>query len=159
MFKIPKIENSLKISCRGFSAAELIVALGVSALIFGIVLSAFGNLFRRESLVASTSALAEGIRDARARTLASVEASQYGVKVDADRFTFFRGSAFSSSTPGNETFMFSSWVAASTSIPTIVFERVTGNSSASGTIELYLATSPAEKKTVRVQSTGLVGIE
>ncbi len=144
---------------KGFSVAELLAALGITALIFGITLAAFGNIARRESLVSSTSALAEGIRDARARTLASVGASQYGVKIDEDRFTFFKGSAFSSSTPGNETFMFTSWVKASTSISSLVFERVTGNASASGTIEMYLVTSPSTKKTVRVQSTGLVGIE
>lgn len=143
----------------GFALIEVLVAISVTALIFMLSMAAFSNISKRESLVASTTAIAEGIRDARARTLASVGGSRYGVKVDADRFTFFKGSSFSSSTPDNETFMYTSWVVASTSISTIVFERVTGNASASGTIDVYLSTSPSSKKTIRVQSTGLVGIE
>jgi prepilin-type N-terminal cleavage/methylation domain-containing protein len=144
---------------RGFSIVELLIVLSILGFLAGISISAYSALSRRETLSSAASALAMAMRDARAQTLASVDASQYGIKVDATAFTFFKGSTFSSSTPGNVTHDLSPQVRVSSSISTFVFERVTGNSSASTTIDIYLATDPTVRKSIRVQSTGLISIE
>jgi prepilin-type N-terminal cleavage/methylation domain-containing protein len=144
---------------KGFSVIELLATIAILGLLFALSLVSFSRFNRREAVSANASALAASLRDARARTLASVAGSQYGVKVDADRFTFFQGSAFSSSTKTNISYMYASGVKASSSISTLVFERVTGNSSASGTIDVYQASSPGALKRVKVQTTGLVSIE
>ena len=144
---------------KGMSAVELLVVIGVLGLIAAVTTTAYVNSSKSEAMTSSASALTTALRDARAQTLASVGASQYGVKVDADRFTFFKGSSFSSSTPGNSTYMISSWIKASSTAQTFVFERVTGNSTASGTIDVYVASSPQTKKRITVQSTGLISIQ
>jgi prepilin-type N-terminal cleavage/methylation domain-containing protein len=145
---------------RAFTLVEMIVVIGILGLLLALSIQSFSNFSRVEELAASATTLAEALRDARARTLASVAASQYGVKVDAHQFILFKGSSFSSSTPGNELYLFPYPVAASSSIWTFVFSRVTGNSSASGTIDLYLPGLPgSQDKTVLVQTTGLVSIQ
>ncbi|HEU5114487.1 MAG TPA: prepilin-type N-terminal cleavage/methylation domain-containing protein [Candidatus Paceibacterota bacterium] len=145
---------------RAFTLVELIISVGILGLLLALAVQSFSNFSRVQSLAASATALAEALRDARARTLASVSASQYGVKVDANQFILFKGSSFASSTAGNETFAFPYPVAASSSIWTFTFTRVTGNSSASGTIDLYLPGLPgSQKKTVSIQTTGLVSIQ
>lgn len=148
-----------KATNNGFSVIELLVSIGILGLLLGVSITSFVSFTRKDSVLATATAIAESLRDARARTLASVAGSQYGVKVDADRFTFFQGSTFSSSTPNNNTFIFSSGVRASSTMSTFVFERVTGNSSASGTIDVYQAPSINIVKHIRVQTTGLVSTE
>lgn len=149
----------MKNNYKGFSVVETLVTIGILGLLLGVSLVSFATFNRREAVSAHTAALVEALRDARARTLASVGGSQYGVKVDSDRFTFFQGSTFSSSTPENNVFVFTGGVRASSSVSTFVFERVTGNSSASGTIDVYQPSSNPTLKRVRVQSTGLASLE
>ncbi len=144
---------------KGFSVVELLATIAILGLLFAVSMASFSKFNRREVVSANASALAASLRDARARTLASVGGSQYGVKVDADRFTFFQGSTFSSSTQSNISYMYLSGVRASSSISTFVFERVTGNSSASGTIDVYQSSASDVLKRVKVQTTGLVSIE
>ncbi len=143
----------------GFSVLEILVSIAILGLLTGISLVSFANFSRRDAVLASASAIGQALRDARARTLASVGGSQYGVKVDGDRFTFFQGATFSSSTPTNNTFMYPSGIRATTSLSTLVFERVTGNASASGTISVYQSSASNVVKYVRIQTTGLVSIE
>ena len=146
-------------SHQGVTLVELVVSIGIGMLMLAVSVVGFVEYSRREAIKSESIAIAEALRDARAKTLASVGAAQYGVKVDSDRYTLFRGPVFASSTPGNETFIFSPWVRASSTISTFVFQRVTGNSSASGTIDVYIAPAAQILRTIRVQSTGLVSLE
>src|SRR5690606_13664087 len=119
----------------------------------------FISFSRKEALDAGASALAAGLRDARAQTLASVGGSRFGIKIEPDSFILFQGSAYSPTATSNREFVFASIVRATSSVSSFVFERVTGDSSASGTIDVYLASDPSNKRTVRVEATGLVNIE
>jgi prepilin-type N-terminal cleavage/methylation domain-containing protein len=144
---------------RGVTIIEIIVAVGIFALVSSISIVSFANFNRGEAVKSNASALATALRDARSKTLASVGGSQFGVKVDADRFTSFQGSTFSSSTPGNVTFMFNSYVVASVTPLTFVFSKLTGNVNAPGTILLYARSSPGVEKTITVQATGLISVQ
>ena len=150
----------MKKNVKGFTVVELIVSIAILGVLAAVSVRSFANFSHEKGLTVSATVLAQSIRDARSRTLASVDASQYGIKIDADRFTLFKGNTFSSSTPGNEIVMFPGSVMASTTIQTILFARVTGYSSASGTIDLYLPeTFGGNKKTLLIESTGLVSIQ
>ena len=144
---------------KGFSVIELLASIAILGMLLGVSIVSFASYNRRQAVYATAAAIGQSLRDARARTLASVAGSQYGVKIDGDRFTFFQGSVFSSSTPTNNTFIYASGVSASSTISTFVFERVTGNSSASGTIDVYQASSASVVKRIKVQTTGLVSIQ
>jgi prepilin-type N-terminal cleavage/methylation domain-containing protein len=143
----------------GFTLAETLVVIAIVSLISALSLTSFASLSRNEALSANTAALATRLRDARARTLASVGGTQYGVKIATTSITFFRGASYDPSTSTNDVFSLSNYVNASSSIQTIIFERLTGNASASGTIEMYLVSNPSIKKTVMVQTSGLVNVQ
>lgn len=149
-----------KRSATGFSLVELLIAIAIFVMLGALSVQSFANFSRSKGLATSASVLASALRDARSRTLASVGGSQYGVKVDTDRFTLFKGATFSSSTPENQTTMLLGGVMASTSMPIVVFDRVTGLSSASGTIDLYLPRAfGGAVKTVSIERTGIVNIQ
>ncbi|HEY9480876.1 MAG TPA: type II secretion system protein [Candidatus Paceibacterota bacterium] len=144
---------------QGFTAVELIISLVVIGLLAAVSAVPFANIARRNALDATATAIATALRQARAQTLASVGSDQYGVKIDGDRYTLFKGAVFSSSTPSNSTFMFSSYVSASSTQNVFVFKKVTGNAVTSGMIEAYLRGSPSTKKVIMVESTGLANIK
>jgi hypothetical protein len=98
------------------------------------------------------------LRDARAQTLASVGGAQYGVLISSDRFIFFQGAVYNAAATSNQPFIFSSNVSASSSLGSIVFQRLTGNSTASGTISVYLKSDLTAKRTISIGNSGLVSV-
>ncbi len=144
---------------RAFSLVETLVVVGIVALLSAISFVAFIELSRKEALSGNAAAIATRLRDARARTLASVGGMQHGVLISTTSVTFFRGAVYDPASTTNDIFPLSTYVRASSTLSSIVFERITGNASASGTIELFLASDPLKRKNISVQSSGLVNIE
>lgn len=144
---------------RGFSLPEVLVAVTILGVIAGLSFVPLSSFSKRQALDASARSIVFALRDARTRTMASVGDSRYGLRVTATSSVFFQGGSFSAATSSHQITALSSFVTASSSAQDFIFERVTGNSSASGTIEVYLASDPSVKKTVRVHGTGLVDIQ
>jgi prepilin-type N-terminal cleavage/methylation domain-containing protein len=143
----------------GLSLPELIVSVSIVGLLSALSVVSFASFFRNQALDASSASLVFALRDARTKTLASVEGYQYGVAVSSDRHTLFRGPALVSGDSSNQVFLLSSLTRASSSLQSFVFERVTGNSSASGTIDVYITSDPTLRRKVTVQGTGLVDMQ
>jgi prepilin-type N-terminal cleavage/methylation domain-containing protein len=144
---------------RGFSLPEVVVAVSILGVIAGLSFVPLSSFSKRQALDASARSVVFALRDARARTTASVGDTRYGLRVTATSSILFQGGSFSAAASSNQFVALSPLVTASSSAQDFVFERVTGNSSASGTIEMYLTSDPSVKKTVRVHGTGLVDIQ
>lgn len=140
-----------------FTLVEIMISIGVVALLVAVSAASFSTFMKRDGVVGGSAALAAAIREARARTLASIEGSSYGVKISADRFAVFKGATYS---PMNEEtpFFFAKGVIASTTMIYIVFTRLTGTPSASGIIDVQLSSDPERRETVKVEGTGLVEV-
>lgn len=143
---------------KGFTLIEILAVIAILGVISVLSFNSFSSFSKRQALDASAEALAGGLRDARAETLASVGGSQHGVFIEEGRFTLFQGAAYDPSSPFNSSFDFQPSVKASTTIQAFVFQRLTGNSSASGTIDLYLSSDPETKRSIDVGGAGIVGI-
>ncbi|MEK7596655.1 MAG: prepilin-type N-terminal cleavage/methylation domain-containing protein [Patescibacteria group bacterium] len=150
---------SLFCSCSAFTLMEVLVVLAITTIIATISVASFAEFSKREALDASATAIVAGLRDARAETLASVGGLQYGIAVSPDKFIFFQGTTYDSLATTNKIFNFSPYVRASSSISTVVFQRLTGNSTASGTIDVYLISDPTVKRTISIGGTGFVNIQ
>lgn len=142
-----------------FTLVETLVVIGIIVLISSISLVSIASLSKREALASNAAALATRLRDARARTLASVGGMQHGVAIATSTVTFFRGGVYDPASTTNDVFNLSNYVAASSSLSTVVFQRITGNASASGTITMFLLSDSSQKRTITVQSSGLVNVE
>jgi hypothetical protein len=122
-------------------------------------MASFASFSRSEALEASTAVVMAGLRDARAQTIASVGGNQYGIYIEPDKFTMFRGTSYNASDPDNNITSLGSYVRASSSQSTFVFSRITGDVSASGTIDLFLLADSSIKRTIRIEATGLVNLQ
>lgn len=149
---------SLKKS-RGYTLLELLIIVAVTSILAGLAYTSFVAFSRNEALNAGTASIVAGLRDARAKTLASVDGSQYGIYIEPTRYTLFKGALYDAQSGFNTVSEFNSYIKASSTLTSIVFQRVTGNTTASGTIDVYLNTDHSQKNTISVALTGLVDVD
>lgn len=143
----------------GYTVMELSVVLAVLAILAALSMTGFSKFSKKEALDAGAAALIAGLRDARAQTLASVGGSQYGIRVATTSFSFFKGATYDPSATTTSVFAFSSYIRASSTPSSFVFQRITGNAVTSGTIDVYMASDPSVKRSIRVEATGIIDIE
>ena len=141
---------------------ELIIVLAIFAvLIFFSFLTL--NLFQKEgTLDAAAQELFGVLRLAQNRTLASEGQSSYGVNIETDKFTLFKGTSFNPADPDNEVHNLTQDLIISQinlgGVSAVIFERLTGTTNNSGSIKIEMASDSSQNRTVYIDSSGIVGL-
>lgn len=146
---------------RGFTLLELLVVIGILAVLGAIVISSFYNFRSHRALELATKEARQIFEEARSRTLASVDDSRYGVFVATNKVVLFKGEDYIASDPENfvlelgprviiSNFSFSP----STNI--VLFERGTGEASASGFVEISLTNNSEKSQRVTISKQGII---
>jgi len=148
---------------RGFTLMEIMIVIVIMTILLTIVLTSFSNLNKSQALDKTSSYVASIIEEARGNTLFSKNDSQYGVKFETSRIIMFKGSTYSSSNPDNVIYDLNNLVTISNISLSgggseIVFDRLTGNPSQTGTLTLSLVTSTSTKAYVSFSKTGIVEV-
>ena len=148
---------------RGFTLMEIMIVIVIMTILLTIVLTSFSNLNKSQALDKTSSYVASIIEEARGNTLFSKNDSQYGVKFETSRIIMFKGSTYSSSNPDNVIYDLNNLVtisniSLSSGGSEIVFDRLTGNTSQTGTLTLSLVTSTSTKAYVSFSKTGIVEV-
>ncbi|MBP6904563.1 MAG: type II secretion system protein [Candidatus Pacebacteria bacterium] len=141
----------------GVSALELIVVVAVIGLLIAVVVIPLSSFRQQQALQNSTNAVVAVLQDARTKTLAAVGNTAYGVRIESDRIILFTGTTYSSGASTNEAVSLETPVSAAWSLgggSTILFARLTGTASASGTITLSLPDGTS--RIVTVTSSGTI---
>ncbi len=145
---------------RGFTLLELVFSIAI--LIFIAVL-AVGNLkkFRQSSeidrVVNDTLGL---LREARSKTLGSENDSVYGVHFSPAAVTLFQGGIYNPASASNIVVVLPSNVSISvidlsTTTDNVIFERLTGESKAIGTVTYIINGSASVNRKVQILPSGL----
>ncbi|TAK57472.1 prepilin-type N-terminal cleavage/methylation domain-containing protein [Patescibacteria group bacterium] len=151
-------------SSRGFSLVEIILTLGILAIVSAIVLSSFSNGTDTEALLRNTEAVAAVFAEARSLTTSAKNASNYGVHLASTGPTLFKGTSYSSGIPSNIPLLVNSRVSITDISLTgggsdVVFDKLTGNTSQNGSFRVTLVSNSSKYKTITVYKTGLVEIQ
>ena len=145
---------------KGFNLVELLIIIAVLSLIaFGSV-SVFINFRNQQGLDKDTETIVEILQQARSQTLTSQNDSQYGVHISATKITLFTGSSYSSSDLSNKDYPLTLSdtvlnVSLSGGGNEVIFQRLSGETSQSGTITLA-SSATGESKTIKIYKTGLI---
>ncbi len=139
---------------------EILVAVSIVAICVTIVTLSFSKINENKALDSSVSLIASIIDEARSLTLSGKDASQYGVYLGEGETTLFRGAIYSSSNPENIITPLHSLTEISNVNLTgggrvIVFQRLSGATTQSGTIEIRLKSSPSITRTISVNLNGI----
>lgn len=139
---------------------ELLIVFSIIILLVGIISSTFISFRKSQTLAYDTETVVSLLRQARAQTLSSKNLTVYGVHLAAPQAVLFTGSIYSSSDPLNEVFNLSSTdtillISLTGGGNDVVFQRLTGETSQSGTIVI---SNPglSQTKTVTIYKTGLI---
>ena len=142
---------------------EIMIAIAILGTLAIITISAFSPFRKGTDLDTATEKTLGLLLEARARTLSSENATQYGIHFESSRIVLFTGSTYISSDPLNEETLLPSTVTVSgISLAgggdDIVFSRLTGEITAYGTITLSLTSDATQTRQISILSTGLSSI-
>ncbi|MCC2630348.1 MAG: seg [Candidatus Paceibacter sp.] len=145
---------------RGFTLVEILITIGIMLVMVGIIFASFNQFRASQGLEKDTETIVEILQQARAQTLSSKNATAYGVHFASTTVTMFTGSSYSVSDPNNQVFsLISIDTIFSLSLTgggtDVVFQRLTGETSQSGTITLT-SQGTTRTRTITIYKTGLV---
>lgn len=150
---------------RGFTLIEILVVVGIIVLFLGLSIPQLRSFQQVSYLQGTGEETVAALRLAKSKTLASEEALQYGVYFDAistpNQYTLFQGSSYATRAPAKDeiTVLKKAIEISAISLGAgdeVVFERVTGAPSATGTITFRQVADPSRTKTVSVLTSGTI---
>jgi len=146
----------------GITLIEIIIVMVILSIIAVFVLGSLSTYKQTRELKTEAEVVVAYLEDAKSKTLASLDLSQYGVHFETDSVTLFKGSSYSSSDPDNLVHELSSSVEASSislagSAVDVVFTRLTGDVTSYGTITISLISNSSKQKIITVTSLGNIG--
>jgi prepilin-type N-terminal cleavage/methylation domain-containing protein len=144
---------------KGLTAIEVLMALSILAVIFGITLFSISSLKNDKLLEQSYITVVSTLERARFLSINSKDFSEYGVQFAEDEVNIFKGKVFSevaiTETIPIESPVSISLINLSGGVDNFFFEKITGNVSATGTILLEEG-GDNEQKTITIYSSGVV---
>lgn len=143
----------------GFTLVETLVAIAVLVLLATVISSGLASFRESAALDQAVDETLEFLREARSKTLASEGASSYGVHFAPAAVTMFQGWVYSPSNPTNTVVQLPalveiSSITLSTTTASVVFERLTGESPAAGTVT-FRTTRSAKTRQIQVLPSGV----
>jgi Tfp pilus assembly protein FimT len=145
---------------KGISVVELLVVFAVLAVIFSVVIPQFSKIREQQVLKSAVGDILSSLNKAQTRTLASVDASSYGVHFSSSEVIIFKGTVFSEGSIDNEVINIISPATISTITLTggganIFFNRLSGAPSVTGFI---IVSSTNFTKTITISATGSASV-
>jgi prepilin-type N-terminal cleavage/methylation domain-containing protein len=144
---------------KGFTVIEIILVLALGALLTGFIALSFSKVNEHEALDTNADLVVSVLNEARSLTLSSVGNTRYGVHFDADQVVLFSGASYSSGAASNVPTALNPRVALRNISfgggSNVVFDRLTGATSQSGALQIYLKSATTTYKTISVSATGL----
>lgn len=145
----------------GYTLIEILIATAIIVLIAGLALAGLKTYKTSSELVGAAEDGISYLEDARAKTLASRNASQYGVHFEENRIVFFKGTIFVAADSNNiiQTFPASieiSSISLNSGGSEVIFERLTGATNNYGAITVRLKNDLQKTRIITIEQSGAV---
>ncbi len=147
--------KGLKRQKRAFTLIEIIIVIAILVILVSITVSSFGNVGGSQALDTTTTSVISVLNEAKSMAVSSKDASDYGVRILNNKLISFKNSYGTE----NKELTISSLVSISTSTgigTDVIFNNVSGNANASGTITVTVLKDQTKSNTIRVYSTGVI---
>ena len=144
----------------GFTLLEVLASLAVVVILSLLATGAFNSLEKREALSKQSAIIVSLLGQARSLTVASKQASSYGIHFQVDKVVLFKGNTYidgdTSNTvePLHGAVQISSITLAGNGSD-VIFDRLFGKTNQSGAITLSLASDPSQTKVITIFPSGI----
>ncbi|MCK5492309.1 MAG: hypothetical protein KAJ14_04265 [Candidatus Omnitrophica bacterium] len=148
----------------GFTVLEILIVISILLIIISIVVSPFSSFRNRSVLNAEVENIITLLSEARTKTLASLDDSEYGVHFEANRAVFFKGNLFTEPDSNNKEIIFDQAVYISNISLTgagvnVIFNRLIGKTDEDGTITIELTSDSTTNNVIHIYPTGSMEIK
>ena len=135
---------------KGFTLLEILIGITIISIVVILVAAGFSKLHKSNNLDSSSHIILSQINEARAKSIASEGASQYGIHFNATSSTLFKGTTFNFGNSDNDEILLPptieiSDITLSGGGADVIFKRLTGETDEYGTITLREKTDSANK--------------
>lgn len=147
---------------KGFTLIEILVVMAISAIILMVVLSSFFDLVKVQALDKDFLSVASMVDMAKSQSINAKADSEYGVYFSTSSATLFKGADYVLGGIDNQVYNLNGRVNISAinleqgNTDQIVFSKITGYASASGTVAISLKDESAIAKVITIHKTGTV---
>lgn len=142
----------------GITFIELLISIAIITVLVILVISGFNSFRESAQLSEAHSTILGMLHDARSRTLSGEKNTQYGMHFETNQAVLFFGASYSSGSASNEPYTLPPLSRISSinlgGLVDVVFARLTGVASASGTITIESTSNPSKTKIITVLSSG-----
>jgi len=152
MFKYSKKNNKLN---KGFTVIEILITLAIIMMLVAIVVPSFSRVGGSEALDTSAVTIMSVLNAAKSMAVSSKDASDYGVRIFNNKLISFENSYGNNNNEVDISNLVT--ISTSTGIGTdVIFNNVSGSTSASGTIQITVLSDSSKNSTIRIYNTGLI---
>ncbi|OGY25276.1 MAG: hypothetical protein A2Z11_02835, partial [Candidatus Woykebacteria bacterium RBG_16_43_9] len=168
LFQKARLQRLAKLNRQGFTLIELLIVTAIIAILLVIVLSRIGSFGSQTDLNTTAQRIISTLETARNQTLASEDAvglgSVYGVHFETTKYVLFKGATYNPLDANNKendlsTTQFSAINVLPVGGSDVVFDRVRGTTSNSGSVTLQLVADASKTKTIVVNTLGQTSLQ
>ena len=146
---------------QGFTLIEIIIAISIMVLLISVSIVSYRYFEKSTELEKTTQKIISILKLAQAKTIASDEASQYGVHFESNKFILFKGSEYQLGSENNKIYNIPNRleiynINLSGEGSDIIFQRINGGTEQNGNIGLRIISNPSELKTINIKSSGVI---
>lgn len=121
---------------RGFTLFEIMIAVGLITIIGSLALFVSMDFYRSYNLDAEMETIISLITRARGRAVNNIDASPHGLFINEDSMTLFRGESYLLRDEDSDEVFPRSHAFTIEGLDEVVFDQLTGEASATGTITI-----------------------
>ena len=149
---------------KGFTLIEILIVITVLAMISTLIFASFSKFNSAQILNGTTQTVLSILDEARALTLASKNNLSYSVHFETSKVVLFKGTTYSASDTDNDVTILNNRVTVSDISlngggSDVLFDKLTGKTSQSGTITITLTSDANRFKTIKIGTAGVSEIQ
>lgn len=145
---------------KGFTLLEVLLVLGIAAIIAAISLTSLSNFNKDNALVIEVEKVVSLIAKARSLTLAAKKELSYGVHFEERKIVLFSGASYSANASTNQIQLLNDEVKISSIALTgggaeVLFKKLSGETAQNGTVTIAAVRNASQTKVVTIEVTGV----
>ncbi|HCC04762.1 TPA: hypothetical protein DEP58_00470 [Patescibacteria group bacterium] len=148
---------------RGFTLTEVLVVIALLLILSALSIGGFRTFAVRSGQAAVSQTVLGALKEAHAKTLASLDDTTYGVHFESSSVTIFQGGTYTASSTENSvrelpTRTSITNVSLTGGSTDVVFARLTGTASSVGTVTVAITSDLTSSQVITIHKSGLCEI-
>lgn len=155
---------SIRSRIAGVTLIEILIAIGIIALIGSLITASFSQFRSRKTLDATVESTLASFSRAHLDTISSLNDKQYGVHIGVDKVVYYIGPTYSSSATTNILYTLNPSIEIVNITLTgggneVLFDKLSGGTSQNGTFLVRVKNNTSQKVAVTINGTGAISIQ